>query len=55
VIAEGVANVQAAAGIVLDSVPEMEWAETESKMRAMLTAIGRVREAMGRAAEGRPQ
>ena len=52
VIAEGVANVQAAAGIVLDSVPEMEWAETESKMRAMLTAIGRVREAMARA--GRP-
>ena len=49
VIADGVANVQAAAGIVLDSVPEMEWAETESKMRAMLTAIGRVREAMGRA------
>jgi anthranilate synthase component 1 len=48
VIAEGVANVQAAAGIVMDSVPAMEWAETESKMRAMLTAIGRVREAMGR-------
>jgi anthranilate synthase component 1 len=48
VIADGVANVQAAAGIVLDSVPEMEWAETESKMRAMLTAIGRVREAMAR-------
>jgi len=56
VIAEGVANVQAAAGIVLDSVPEMEWAETESKMRAMLTAIGRVREAgaraLGRAVNG---
>ncbi|HEV7991584.1 MAG TPA: chorismate-binding protein [Gemmatimonadaceae bacterium] len=49
VIAEGVANVQAAAGIVMDSVPAMEWAETESKMRAMLTAIGRVREAMSRA------
>ncbi|MEO6525286.1 MAG: chorismate-binding protein [Gemmatimonadaceae bacterium] len=48
VIADGVAHVQAAAGIVLDSVPELEWAETESKMRAMLTAIGRVREAMGR-------
>ena len=48
VIAEGVANVQAAAGIVLDSVPALEWAETESKMRAMLTAIGRVREAMTR-------
>jgi anthranilate synthase component I len=54
VIAEGVANVQAAAGIVLDSVPELEWAETESKMRAMLTAIGRVREAMGRAGEAGP-
>jgi anthranilate synthase component I len=54
VIAEGVANVQAAAGIVLDSVPSMEWAETESKMRAMLTAIGRVREAMGRAGGNRP-
>jgi anthranilate synthase component 1 len=52
VIAEGVANVQAAAGIVLDSVPEMEWKETESKMRAMLTAIGRVREAAARASEG---
>ena len=49
VIAEGVANVQAAAGIVMDAVPAMEWAATESKMRAMLTAIGRVREAMGRA------
>jgi anthranilate synthase component 1 len=48
VIADGVANVQAAAGIVMDSVPEMEWKETESKMRAMLTAIGRVREAMNR-------
>ena len=48
VIAEGVANVQAAAGIVMDSVPEMEWKETESKMRAMLTAIGRVRDAMTR-------
>jgi len=47
VIADGVANVQAAAGIVLDSQPELEWKETESKMRAMLTAIGRVREAMG--------
>jgi anthranilate/para-aminobenzoate synthase component I len=31
-------------------VPEMEWAETESKMRAMLVAIGRVREAIGRQA-----
>ena len=49
VVAGGVANVQAGAGIVLDSVPELEWAETENKARAMLTAIGRVREAMERA------
>ena len=48
VVAGGVANVQAGAGIVLDSVPELEWTETENKARAMLTAIGRVREAMGR-------
>ncbi len=43
VIAGGEANVQAGAGIVVDSVPAMEWAETENKARAMLTAIGRVR------------
>jgi len=49
VVAGGVANVQAGAGIVLDSVPELEWTETENKARAMLTAIGRVREAMERA------
>jgi anthranilate synthase component 1 len=48
VVAGGVANVQAGAGIVLDSVPELEWTETENKARAMLTAIGRVKEAMGR-------
>ena len=48
VVAGGVANVQAGAGIVLDSVPELEWTETENKARAMMTAIGRVREAMGR-------
>jgi anthranilate synthase component 1 len=43
VIAEGVASVQAGAGIVADSVPETEWDETESKARALLTAIGQVR------------
>jgi anthranilate synthase component I len=43
VIAGGVANVQAGAGIVADSVPIKEWEETEAKARAMLTAIGRVR------------
>ena len=45
VIAGGVANVQAGAGIVADSVAEREWEETESKARAMLTAIGRARAA----------
>ncbi|HEU4631902.1 MAG TPA: chorismate-binding protein [Gemmatimonadaceae bacterium] len=47
VIANGEASVQAGAGIVADSVPEREWAETENKARAMLTAIGRVRRAAG--------
>ena len=31
-------HVQAAAGVVADSVPEMEWAETEHKARALLRA-----------------
>jgi anthranilate synthase component 1 len=44
VVANGVASVQAGAGIVHDSVPSREWEETESKARALLTAIGRVRE-----------
>jgi anthranilate synthase component 1 len=48
VIAEGIANVQAGGGIVQDSVAESEWEESENKARAMLTAIGRVRDAMGR-------
>jgi anthranilate synthase component 1 len=43
VIADGVASVQVGAGIVHDSVPSREWEETESKARALLTAIGRVR------------
>jgi anthranilate synthase component 1 len=51
VIADGVASVQTGAGIVLDSVPASEWTETENKARAMLLAIGRVREAMLRAAQ----
>jgi anthranilate synthase component I len=44
------ASVQAGAGIVADSDPAKEWAETENKARAMLTAIGRVR-AAARAAD----
>jgi anthranilate synthase component 1 len=47
VVANGVASVQAAAGIVHDSVPAREWEETESKARALLTAIGRARAAVG--------
>jgi anthranilate synthase component 1 len=45
VFAGGVASVQAGAGIVADSIGENEWAETENKARALLTAIGQVRAA----------
>jgi anthranilate synthase component 1 len=45
VIAGGTASVQTGAGIVHDSVPEMEWRETENKARAALTAIGKARAA----------
>ena len=45
VIADGIASVQAGAGIVADSVGETEWEETESKARALLTAIGQARAA----------
>lgn len=48
VLHDGVASVQTGAGIVQDSVPASEWAETENKARAMLTAIGRVRDAVQR-------
>jgi anthranilate synthase component 1 len=45
VIANGVASVQAAAGVVYDSIPEQEFLEHENKVRALLTAIGQVRAA----------
>ena len=38
--------VQAAAGIVADSVPEMEWRETEAKARALLRASELVEEGL---------
>ena len=44
IIAGGEASVQVGAGIVYDSIPAHEWLETENKARAMLTAIGRVRQ-----------
>jgi anthranilate synthase component I len=43
VIANGIASVQAAAGIVYDSVPEHEFQEHQNKARALLTAIGQIR------------
>lgn len=45
VMAGNEVSVQAGAGIVADSDAAKEWAETENKARAMLTAIGRVRAA----------
>jgi anthranilate synthase component 1 len=45
VIAGGVASVQTGAGIVHDSVADLEWRETENKARAVLTAIGKARKA----------
>lgn len=42
VIKNGTLYVQAAAGIVADSDPELEWAETEAKARAVLRAAEQV-------------
>jgi anthranilate synthase component 1 len=39
-VQDGVATVQAGAGIVADSVPEKEFLETERKMAAMKRALG---------------
>ncbi len=38
-IKDGVAHVQAGAGIVYDSVPEMEYEETLNKARSVLVAL----------------
>ncbi|WP_159917808.1 anthranilate synthase component I [Pantoea sp. 18069] len=46
VIKDGVLYVQAAAGVVADSVPEMEWRETEHKARALLRAAELVEEGL---------
>ncbi|GAB4470775.1 MAG: anthranilate synthase component I [Burkholderiaceae bacterium] len=42
VVKDNVLYAQAAAGIVADSVPEMEWRETEAKARAVLRAAEQV-------------
>lgn len=44
IIKEKVLYVQAAAGVVADSVPQLEWAETEAKARALLRAAEVVEE-----------
>ncbi len=38
IVKDGMLHVQAAAGIVADSIPENEWQETENKARALLRA-----------------
>jgi anthranilate synthase component I len=38
VVKDGILYAQAAAGVVADSVPELEWQETENKARAILRA-----------------
>ena len=46
VLKDGTLYVQAAAGIVADSVPEMEWQETENKARAVLRAAEQVQDGL---------
>ena len=46
VIKDGNLYVQAAAGIVADSIPEMEWQETENKARAVLRAAEQVQDGL---------
>ncbi len=47
VLAHGVAHVQVGAGIVADSVPELEYRETMNKAAALLRAIGAAEAMMG--------
>ena len=44
IVKDQVLYVQAAAGVVADSVPEMEWQETEAKARALIRAAELVEE-----------
>ena len=46
IVKDGMLYVQAAAGVVADSVPELEWQETEAKARALLRAAELVEEGM---------
>ena len=47
VVRDGQITLRAGAGIVADSVPELEWNETVNKARALITAIDRARESDG--------
>jgi anthranilate synthase component I len=44
IVKNGMLYVQAAAGVVADSVPELEWKETEAKARALIRAAELVEE-----------
>jgi len=46
IVKDGMLYVQASAGIVADSVPELEWRETEHKARALLRAAELVEEGL---------
>ena len=46
IVKDQVLHVQAAAGVVADSVPELEWKETEHKARALLRASELVEEGL---------
>jgi anthranilate synthase component 1 len=46
IIKNGMLYVQASAGIVADSDPEMEWRETEHKARAVLRAAEQVQQGL---------
>ena len=46
VVKDKVLHVQAAAGVVADSVSELEWKETEAKARALLRAAELVEEGL---------
>ncbi|MDR2188179.1 MAG: anthranilate synthase component I [Azonexus sp.] len=46
IVKDHMLHVQAAAGVVADSVPELEWKETEAKARALLRAAELVEEGL---------
>ena len=49
VIKDGVLHVQAGAGVVADSIPELEWKETMNKARAVMRAAALVDTLAGKA------